>query len=170
MDNITLTNDEKIYWEKIFNSEFIFETECYKTCNSFCCRWDSEDIPLKIIPKGGTLFYLPKEYAYISQYGKVTENNPFIMKAKLFDKEIYLYYKHCNDDNAGRKNRFSGNIRFLPHSIEIIALLFQEKKPQRAFLLNINFLLKILILQGFYASSSARFLISASCTSDGACS
>ena len=26
MDNITLTNDEKIYWEKIFNSEFIFET------------------------------------------------------------------------------------------------------------------------------------------------
>ena len=99
MDNITLTNDEKIYWEKIFNSEFIFETECYKTCNSFCCRWDSEDIPLKIIPKGGTLFYLPKEYAYISQYGKVTENNPFIMKAKLFDKEIYLYYKHCNDDN-----------------------------------------------------------------------
>lgn len=98
MDNITLTNDEKIYWEKIFNSEFIFETECYKTCNSFCCRWDSEDIPLKIIPKGGTLFYLPKEYAYISQYGKVTELEPFKMKAKFFDKEITLYYKHCNDD------------------------------------------------------------------------
>lgn len=98
MDNITLTNDEKIYWEKIFNSEFIFETGCYKTCSSFCCRWDSEDIPLKIIPKGGTLFYLPKEYAYISQYGKVTELEPFKMKAKFFDKEITLYYKHCNDD------------------------------------------------------------------------
>lgn len=98
MDNITLTNDEKIYWEKIFNSEFIFETGCYKTCNSFCCRWESKDMPFRIIPKGGTLFYLPKEYAYISEYGKVTELEPFKMKAKFFDKEITLYYKHCNDD------------------------------------------------------------------------
>ena len=98
MDNITLTNDEKIYWEKIFNSEFIFETGCYKTCSSFCCRWESKDMPFRIIPKGGTLFYLPKEYAYISEYGKVTELEPFKMKAKFFDKEITLYYKHCNDD------------------------------------------------------------------------
>lgn len=98
MDNITLTNDEKIYWEKKFNSEFIFETGCYKTCNSFCCRWESKDMPFRIIPKGGTLFYLPKEYAYISEYGKVTELEPFKMKAKFFDKEITLYYKHCNDD------------------------------------------------------------------------
>ena len=121
MDNITLTNDEKIYWEKIFNSEFIFETECYKTCNSFCCRWDSEDIPLKIIPKGGTLFYLPKEYAYISQYGKVTENNPFIMKAKLFDKEIYLYYKHCNDDN-------NCNIKYIS-VYDVTANIIGQKTP-----------------------------------------
>ncbi len=99
MDNINLSSEEKIYWEKIFNSEFIFETGCYKTCNSFCCRWDSPDMPFRIIPKGGTLFYLPKEYEYISKYGKVTDIEPFKMKAKFFDKEIYLYYKHCNDDS-----------------------------------------------------------------------
>lgn len=99
MNNITLTNEEKIYWEKIFNTEFIFETGCYKICNSFCCRWGNEDIPLRIIPKGGTLFYLPKEYAYISKYGKVTDIKPYTMKAKFFDKEILLYYKHCNDDS-----------------------------------------------------------------------
>mgnify|MGYP006066973895 CR=1 FL=1 len=99
MNKMILSPQENIYWEKVFNTEFIVEAGCYKTCNSFCCRWDSPDMAFRIIPKGGTLFYLPKEYAYISQYGKVTENNPFIMKAKLFDKEIYLYYKHCNDDN-----------------------------------------------------------------------
>ncbi len=98
MNNLTLLSQEIIYWQKIFNSEFIFETGCYKTCSSFCCRWESKDMPFRIIPKGGTLFYLPKEYAYISEYGKVTELEPFKMKAKFFDKEITLYYKHCNDD------------------------------------------------------------------------
>lgn len=99
MNNITLSSKEKIYWGNIFNTEFIVEQGCYKTCNSFCCRWNSPDMPFRIIPKGGTLFYLPKEYAYISQYGKVTKIEPFKMKAKFYDKEINLYYKHCNDDS-----------------------------------------------------------------------
>lgn len=98
MNRLTLTSEEKSYWEKVFNAEFIYETGCYETCNSFCCRWNSSDIPLRIIPKGGTLFYLPKEYEYISKYGKVTDIEPFKMKAKFFNKEIYIYYKHCNDD------------------------------------------------------------------------
>ena len=98
MENLVLSKEEICYWEKIFNTEFIFETGCYKTCNSYCCRWDSSDLCFSIIPKGGTLFYLPKEYAYISKYGKITDTKPFKMKSKFFDKEIYLYYKHCNDD------------------------------------------------------------------------
>lgn len=99
MNNLTISQQEIIYWEKVFNSEFIFETGCYKTCNSFCCKWGSPDMPFRIIPKGGTLFYLPKEYVYISQYGKVTEIEPFKMKAKFYDRELLLYYKHCNDDS-----------------------------------------------------------------------
>ena len=45
----------------------VFEKECYKTCSSFCCRWDHEDFPRFLIPKGGTLFYLPKEMIYIKK-------------------------------------------------------------------------------------------------------
>ena len=89
-ENIKLTEQEKLYWEKIFNTEFIFEKGCYSTCNSHCCRWDTPDLPLTIIPKGGTLFYLPKEYAYISKYGKITEIPPYKMKTKLFDKELFI--------------------------------------------------------------------------------
>ncbi len=37
----------------------------------------------------------------------------------------------------------------LPHSKEIIALLFQEKKPFRAFLLHINFSLKLGLYKDF---------------------
>lgn len=98
IEDIILTEQEKLYWEKIFNTEFIFEKGCYSTCSSHCCKWDTPDLPLTIIPKGGTLFYLPKEYAYISKYGKITEIPPYKMKTKLFDKELFIYYKHCNDD------------------------------------------------------------------------
>lgn len=97
-NNLILTEQEKIYWEEIYNTEFIFEKGCYKTCNSHCCRWDSPDLPLTIIPKGGTLFYLPKEYVYVSKYGKLTNIPPYKIQTKFFDKELFLYYKHCNDD------------------------------------------------------------------------
>lgn len=98
-NNIKLTEQEIKYWEAISNTEFIFEKGCYNTCNSHCCRWDTPDLPLTIIPKGGTLFYLPKEYEYISKYGKVTNVPPYKMKTNFLNKELFIYYKHCNDDN-----------------------------------------------------------------------
>lgn len=99
MENIVLTEQDIKYWEQVFNAEFIFEKGCYNTCSSFCCRWDSPDLPLRVIPKGGTLFYLPKEYEFIKRYGKVTDILPYKMKANIFNNQLQLYYKHCNDDS-----------------------------------------------------------------------
>ncbi len=99
MERINLSEEEIKYWEQVFNAEFIFEKGCYNTCSSFCCRWNTPDMPLNLIPKGGTLFYLPQEYEYIRTYGKVTDLEPYKMTANIFDKTMMLYYKHCNDDS-----------------------------------------------------------------------
>ena len=94
-----LTAQEKALWQKTMDTEFIIEHGCYNKCSSFCCRWDSPNMPFRIIPKGGTLFYLPKEYEYIKEYGKVTNNECYKITAKCGDnKTITLLYKHCNDD------------------------------------------------------------------------
>ena len=86
-------------WDKIFKSEFIEEPGCYKTCESFCCRWNTPDIPLTIIPKGGTLFYLPNELEYMKEYGKLTDKPLYDISVKLSNgKEIKVYYKYCTDD------------------------------------------------------------------------
>lgn len=86
-------------WDKIFKAEFIEEPGCYKTCESYCCRWNTPDIPLTIIPKGGTLFYLPNEFQYIEKYGKITDKPLYDISIKLDNgKEIKVYYKYCTDD------------------------------------------------------------------------
>ncbi len=102
MENIGLTESEIIYWDKVSRSEFIEEPGCYKKCASFCCRWDTPEMPFRIIPKGGTLFYLPKEYAYLKAYGKVADAAPYSMEARFgADKPpVRVYYRHCADDSG----------------------------------------------------------------------
>ena len=86
-------------WKNILEREFIFEKECYKTCNSFCCRWEHEDFPRFFIPKGGTLFYLPEEYNYIKSNAMLSDGNISQLSINLYDnKKVSIYYTACNDD------------------------------------------------------------------------
>lgn len=97
MDNNTEKQNQ--IWEKISNSEFIFESQCYKTCLSFCCRWGNNGTPLKIIPAGGTLFYLPQEFRYLQKYGKITDKPLYKMSIKTDNVNLEILYKHCTDDS-----------------------------------------------------------------------
>lgn len=98
MENDKLKERNQL-WETISNSEFIFESQCYKTCSSFCCRWGNNGVPLKIIPKGGTLFYLPQEYNYLQKYGKITDKPLYKMSISTNNINLEILYKHCTDDN-----------------------------------------------------------------------
>lgn len=99
---INLTEHEVSYWKRVSEAEFITEDGCYKKCGSFCCRWNSADMPFRIIPKGGTLFYMPKEYEYLKVYAKVPSAAPYNMSI-CFNKDkppVKVYYRHCSDDNG----------------------------------------------------------------------
>lgn len=94
MDNVNYA-----LWERVQNREFLFEKECYKACNSFCCRWDHIDFPRFYIPKGGTLFYLPQEFEYIKKYEKLPNTEIAELSSTLYDgKKISIFYTACNDD------------------------------------------------------------------------
>lgn len=95
-----LSETDLAFWKEIEETEFLFEKECYKTCSSFCCRWDHEDFPRFLIPKGGTLFYLPKEMIYIKKYGKLPDKPISELYTTLSNNiKINIYYTACNDDN-----------------------------------------------------------------------
>ena len=90
---------DSIFWEKLLNTEFIFENKCYETCSSFCCKWKTPDIPLRFQVTGGTLFYLPKEYEYMTSIGVSLRNPVKSIGINVNDKRIETIYQHCNDDN-----------------------------------------------------------------------
>lgn len=92
------------YWQKLSDTEFLFEKGCWKECDSFCCRWNRPDFNFNIIPKGGTLFYLEEEYDYMSKYKKVTDVPVYKMKLDYGgSKPLVLLYKHCWDcDNCNK--------------------------------------------------------------------
>lgn len=91
------------FWKTVETTEFLFEKECYKTCDSFCCKWEHDDFPRYIIKKSGTPLYLPKEYEYIKSYHNFQTNK--IKKFELCFNEINgggnlcldLYYTQCSD-------------------------------------------------------------------------
>lgn len=94
-----VSNHSSSLWKTILTREFIFEKECYKTCNSFCCRWDHNDFPRYFIPKGGTIFYLPEEYTYIQQNALLPSSSISKLSVTLDNsREVSIYYTPCNDD------------------------------------------------------------------------
>lgn len=95
-----LNDTDLAFWKEIEETEFLFEKECYKTCSSFCCRRDHEDFPRFLIPRGGTLFYLPKELIYIKKYGKLPDKPISELFVRLSNNvKLNIYYTACNDDN-----------------------------------------------------------------------
>lgn len=92
------------YWERLSEAEFIFENGCWKACDSFCCRWCHPDFNFKIIPGGGTLFYMEEEYSFMSRYKLMGEAPVYTMSLGYGGKKaLKLFYKHCDDcDNCNK--------------------------------------------------------------------
>ncbi|MBF0540425.1 MAG: hypothetical protein HQK91_03105 [Nitrospirae bacterium] len=64
---------EHIDWEEIYNTDFIFSNDCWKTCNSNCCR-NSFEAYYKLLPKKSMqLFFFPDEYEYYQSIGGVKD-------------------------------------------------------------------------------------------------
>lgn len=92
------------YWEKLSDVEFLFEKGCWNACDSFCCRWNHPDFNFKIIPPGGTLFYMEAEYEYIAKYKKIAKVPVYEMALDYGkNKKLKLCYKSCFDcDNCNK--------------------------------------------------------------------
>jgi hypothetical protein len=60
-------------WEAIHQQEFVFEDQCWTTCNGgFCCTNNHPDFAFQLIPTHGTtIIYLEEEYQWLSRHGTV---------------------------------------------------------------------------------------------------
>jgi hypothetical protein len=59
-------------WQAIHRDSFIYEDQCWKTCNGgACCKIDHPEYDFQLFPKTGTIIlYLEDEYRWFGEHGK----------------------------------------------------------------------------------------------------
>lgn len=62
-------------WHTIHNEVFLYEGNCWTTCNGgFCCSNNHPDFKFQLMPtEGTTILYMEDEYEYLCQDGQVGE-------------------------------------------------------------------------------------------------
>lgn len=88
-----LENRNDIDWESIHNIKFVEFSDCWKTCNGYCCNHVHDDAGFTFMKNGSGMVFFNDEYEFLKrinklQYGfkdkaKVTEfkiNNEFTLK------------------------------------------------------------------------------------------
>jgi hypothetical protein len=61
-------------WAAIFAGEFVYEPNCWKTCNSYCCSGTHE---FGAVPRqqGATIFFMEAEYHWLKAHRTVPKDN-----------------------------------------------------------------------------------------------
>jgi hypothetical protein len=64
---------EPVPWGMIHSEQFVFEDQCWTTCNGgFCCSNGHPDFQFQLIPTHGTtIIYMEDEYEWLSRHGTV---------------------------------------------------------------------------------------------------
>ncbi len=70
--------DTPVPWAQIYQTQFVFEDECWQTCGGgFCCSNNSPDFQFQLLLTGGAnLLYLNREYEFAHQHGVAADNLP----------------------------------------------------------------------------------------------
>jgi hypothetical protein len=65
------TYAEPIPWEAIHGHDFVYEDQCWTTCNGgFCCDNNHPDFAFQLIPtRGTTIIYMEEEYNWLARRG-----------------------------------------------------------------------------------------------------
>jgi len=58
-------------WERIHRETFVYEDNCWTTCNGgFCCNHEHPDFQFQLIPRhGSTILYMEEEYNWLCKHG-----------------------------------------------------------------------------------------------------
>jgi hypothetical protein len=93
-----LSEERRAFWESFSSLEFVQEDACWSTCSGgFCCDWRIPDFAFRLIPWGGTVFYLEEEFHYYKQNKKIFADEYIKKTSFQFDSEkiLNIYYASC---------------------------------------------------------------------------
>jgi hypothetical protein len=108
---VTMHQIETVNWEALSNLSFVYEDNCWQGCKADCCQSELPDANFKFIKNPGTwIFYMPEEYKYYKNLGKVPSLNR--SSSDLRDVHITLtnglkisgFWCHCEYEGLCRKD------------------------------------------------------------------
>ncbi len=68
---------QAVDWERIAQTEFLFEEQCWKQCGGYCCSSGCAEFQFQLIPThGATVLYLAQEHAHLAARGQTPEHVP----------------------------------------------------------------------------------------------
>jgi hypothetical protein len=101
-----LPEERKAFWKDFSELELIQEDSCWTTCSGgFCCDWRLPEFEFRLIPWGGTVFYLEEEFQYYKDNKKIFPEESIKATSVRFGegRELKIHYASCQVKDSCRK-------------------------------------------------------------------
>lgn len=93
-----LSEERKAFWKEFSGLELIQEDSCWTACSGgFCCDWRLPEFEFRLIPWGGTVFYLEEEFQYYKDHKKIFPEESIKTASIRFGEgqALKIHYASC---------------------------------------------------------------------------